>query len=321
MKRKILIFIAVIIFIAVAYTGFYIYKMLKMDWIEYQMIKKEAEDANNIAVAASSGNWDKVERMIYYSADVNVHNRDGATALMFACAYEKKEIIELLIEEGADVNAQDDDEDTALGSSIRTGNIEIIKLLIKNGADVNLPNNFGLTPLFLASKFDKNEIVELLIKNGADINVQDITGVSALKSACINKRYKMVRFLIENGADVDLRSHHGNAPIISSLIHNHLEIAKLLYTYIDVSKYTNTEKLMICSYVGDFDKVKELVLDEKTDPNASVNGYTALMGAVNAENMEIIDFLIEEGADPNVKNDTFGMSANDYAEKKGIDLN
>mgnify|MGYP006290946741 CR=1 FL=1 len=271
MKRMILIFIVVLMFIAVAYTGFYIYKKLNM----------------NIAEVALTGNWDKVERMIENNTDLNAKTEEGLTALLIACYCNEKEIVELLIDNGVNVN-----EDFY---------------------------QYG-TPIMFSSRNGNLEIAQILIDNGGDINCKDIVvGFTPLSYASFNGNSKTVKFLIENGADVDIRSKNRRTSIMLAIIRDHFEIVKLIYANIDDSKYSNEEKLIIYSYIGDFDKVKELVLDKKTDPNATNMEYTPLMGAVKSENMKIIDFLIKKGADKNYKGYR-GESAKDYAKEKGIEL-
>mgnify|MGYP006291243703 CR=1 FL=1 len=306
MKRKVYIFIIILIFTSIAHS----------------CVNTGSKNDKDLFEVALSENWDEVERMIKNKADVNAKNEMGVTVLMIACSFEKKEIVELLIEKGADVNAESLSYETPLTMSINGGNIEITRLLINNGADVNKPNNAWNSPLMIASLLDENELIEILIENGADINVQDkVSGHTALQFICSNGNYEMVKLFIENGADADLRSHNGNTPIMLALRHNHFEIAKLLFANIDESSYTNTEKLMLYSYFGDLNKVKKLVIDKKTNPDASILGFTPLLFAIHAENIEIIDFLIKEGADSNIKNEYDGISANDLAEEKGIDLN
>jgi len=56
---------------------------------------------------------------------------------------------------------------------------------------------------------------------------------------------------------------------------------------------------------GDLDKVKELApanLNYQVDYNKSMHGETPLMLAVNNKQLEVVRFLLEQGADPNLQN-------------------
>lgn len=84
--------------------------------------------------AAKAGNdWD-VRKLIESGADVNRRDRDGWTALMYACRYQN--------------------------------NLNIVKMLIDKGAHVRVRNKYNATPLLMAADYSQNpEIIALLLKN------------------------------------------------------------------------------------------------------------------------------------------------------------
>ena len=324
MKRRLKIFIIVFIFIVVALIGLYIYMRLNM----------------NMAEVAMFGNWDKVERMINNDADVNAKIRSN-----YAYIYTITNINDYLglkdtmnnnntfenvifLRYISPINASVMSELSVLMMACADGKKEIVELLIDNEADVNEESIHHGTPITLAVKSVNIEIAQILIDNGADINTDAGLGsFTPLTYASMFGDYEMAKFLIENGADVDMGQ--GNAPIVYAMFYDHFCIAKLIYSNISEFKYSNEERLIMSSYIGDFDEVRELVLDRKTDPNIRIRGFTPLSAALKSENLEIIDFLIDEGADPNaiVKlpnmslNDLEkGISAKDYAKEKGIEL-
>ena len=58
--------------------------------------------------ALSSGNIERVRRMIEDSADVNIRDKLGMTALNVAAEERQTETVRLLIERGVDPDAKDD---------------------------------------------------------------------------------------------------------------------------------------------------------------------------------------------------------------------
>ena len=105
-----------------------------------------------------------------------------------------------LIDAGADVNIKDKDGSTALMWASDNGHTETVKLLIDAGADVNIKNKYGRTALMWASRCNRKETVKLLIDAGADVNAKDEDGWTALIWASRCGHAETVKLLIDAGA-------------------------------------------------------------------------------------------------------------------------
>ena len=196
-----------------------------------------------------------------------------------------------------------------------------VERMINNDADLNAKTEEGYTALMIACDYEKEEIVELLIEGGANVNEGTIGSYPPppIIFAVTKGNIEITKLLIINGADVNKTNNSSLSPLMIAILRDYSELTELIYANIDDFNYTNEEELVIYSYIGDLDRVKELVLDKNTDPNVSIRGITPLCAAIKSENLEIIDILIDEGADPNAKCH-YGESAKDYAKEKGIDL-
>lgn len=71
-------------------------------------------------------------------------------------------ILEALLFEGIDVNVKDKDGWTALMWAAYKCHYEIVDLLLKNGADINMKDDNGKTAFLIAEGGMHNEIAELL---------------------------------------------------------------------------------------------------------------------------------------------------------------
>ncbi|MEP6783516.1 MAG: ankyrin repeat domain-containing protein [Acidobacteriota bacterium] len=104
-------------------------------------------------------------------ADVNAHDDEGATPLMWAIADAAK--ARVLIERGADVNARSTHGRTALMIAAgQTGTAPIVKLLLDQGAKVDAVSSslFGTTTALTDAAYSGNEgAFKLLVAAGADL--------------------------------------------------------------------------------------------------------------------------------------------------------
>lgn len=108
------------------------------------------------------------EKLIRWGANPNliIDKNQETSALMFASIYGYTEMVKLLIENGADVNLRDKNGATALTSSAWAGNADIVEILIKNKADINAKHNIGRTALWFAVAQNHSDVVEIIKKYG-----------------------------------------------------------------------------------------------------------------------------------------------------------
>ena len=145
-----------------------------------------------LALACAKGNYDVVNILIKYGADVNRDDGHSSFPINHAASMGKNDIVSLLIKSGADVNAKSKSGFTPLMSG--SENMAVVETLIKAGADINGKDNEGRTVLMLASTKEKNnDIVAFLIKSGADVNAKDNHGSSALWYANYKSKDRFLR--------------------------------------------------------------------------------------------------------------------------------
>jgi ankyrin repeat protein len=123
--------------------------------------------ATPLLSAISKNNKEFVKLLLKAGAHANYVNTicySGAPLPYAICIHlnDKREIIELLLEYGADVNAEN-----ALQLAVSVHRKDIIELLIQYGANVNQADSSGQTPLSWARMYGATAIVELLCEHGA----------------------------------------------------------------------------------------------------------------------------------------------------------
>lgn len=153
------------------------------------------DDTPEIAKIAVTGDLAAVRKLIQGGADVNASGRERRTALHFAAAYRRLEVVKFLLEAKAKINAQDSQGDTPLQMAASSGVESTALYLISHGADVNIANKENETPLILASSVGSESIVSALLDAHATRDVTDVDGRTAADWARLNKHPEIVKLL------------------------------------------------------------------------------------------------------------------------------
>ena len=185
-----------------------------------------------------------------------------------------------------------------LNEACSTGNIELITLLIENGADVNC--NDGLTPLSItySSKVDNwYEISLLLLQNGASLDYT--TEYSGEKSSVLQDI-------------VQVRSGVGAPGYIPE---SKEEVINAFKYALENCDHNNVDWMRVLQHSVSNDRIEtvKLLLDQGycTVNDVSI-GMTALMFAARDSTHEMVQFLLDYGADPSITA-ADGKTAHDYA--------
>jgi uncharacterized protein len=287
-----------------------------------------------VADAAMRGDKDTLRTLLKQGADVNQSQGDGMTALHWAATSGNMEIVEMLLYAGANVRAT-----TRLGGytplhvASQAGGAAVIDALAKAGADVDAATSTGATPLMLAATSGSTDTVQRLLDRGAKIDAVDKANEeTALMFAAALDRAEVVRLLVERGANVTLTAKvidRGNGPLAPGDIalqeasrsggraQNNAAAAgrgpsgpetpgvTRPYTYNElIGKVGGLSALHFAARQGSVDSVRVLV-----EGGSNVNQLSPadkasplLIAAINGQ-FDIASYLLEKGADPNLASD------------------
>ena len=296
-----------------------------------------------LMVASENGFVQLAELLLNQKADPNAHSSKGETALMFASENDCLELVELLLKEKADPNAHDNEGWTALMFACQNGCLHIAELLLKKNADPNAHDNEGWTALMFACQNGRISIAGSLLKENADPNVRSNTGWTALLLASKKGYSNVVVMLLQYKANphVEIRKHldsftfaiaEGNTDIVNTFLNHseirfeslsmgwyyacqfgHVPIITLLSNRVDIVS-TQTDLIISCAE-GDLGTVIHQLMSGKMTPDVQfILGVTPLMISSSCGHTDIVEALIQSGADIN-KTDEFGDTALDYAEQ------
>lgn len=158
----------------------------------------------------------------------------GRTALHWACAGAKQDVVEFLIAEpNVRLDEPDDSGWTPLMIAASAGSLPLVQALLKLGCDPNKANENKQRALHYACSKNRIEIVECLLQNGAQVNAQDVYGSTALHRAASKGYIKIVDLLLggQFKASVDQRDATGSTALHLACEEERVDTAKLLLQY------------------------------------------------------------------------------------------
>jgi ankyrin repeat protein len=236
----------------------------------------------------------------------------GLTPLDFAVRQGSMETVKVLVDAGADVNERSEFGWTALLVATQNRDYKIGVYLLDHGADPNIANDGGWTPLYIATDnrnieggdyptrkpdMDHLDYINRLFASHADPNVR-------MHSSTETRTIFTHQWLQEEGATPFLRAAQSGDIVLLKLLLAHGADPKIVTD----DKVT---PLMVASGIGwvegvtyewspqqTLDTVK-LLLDLGADVNAQdiIDGRTALMGAAHKGRNDVIELLVQHGAD------------------------
>lgn len=159
---------------------------------------------------------------------------------------------------------------------------EVVQNLLERGFDPNSPNPQGQPALMLAMQKSSNKVAEVLLNwKTTNLSISNPQSETPLMLAAITNQLAWAQKLIEKGADVNKK---GWTPLHYAATKGHIEMMRLLmenHAYLDAESPNGTTPLMMAAHYG--------------TPMAT-------------------KLLLEEGADPRLKNQ-LGISALEFARK------
>lgn len=256
--------------------------------------------------------------LILLGADINAKpsSINGRTCLQAASEIGNMQMIDLLLKHGADVKGpppKSTGGKTVLQAASEIGNMQIIHLpLIKHGADVKAPapqSGGGKTVLQAAVAGKHIEVVRKLLEHGSDPNIinaepsyddhKDRISWPLRDSIC-TRQHGMTKLLLENGANPNLVSDCESALEVAINI-KELQTVQLLVSHgasiIDLDCSDSESLLQVAAKSGSL-PIFRFLIESGADLKGAM-GTAALYTAVEYRRMEIIQFILSEGVNPN----------------------
>ena len=170
-------------------------------------------------------------------------------------------------------------------------------------------------PMLTAARAGRGDVVALLLELGVDADVADATEQRGLQVAVAGGSLEVVKLLVAHGADIDRPTTKVGGGAMGYAAHfDRREIAAFLAPLShDVHNLT---------YLGFKDRLSELFADDPDLVNArhARSGCTPLFLLPADEDgaTEMAAFLLDHGADPNIRDLEDGITAEESLRRRGL---
>ncbi|CAK7230666.1 hypothetical protein SBRCBS47491_007663 [Sporothrix bragantina] len=291
-----------------------------------------------LSLAVQTDSTSIVSRLLIQNADPNVANNRGRTPLHFASASPRGdlEIAKLLLRHDADpLAATHDRHSQALHMAVRIGRADVCDVLLKNGASVDRPLKSGITPVMLAVYHNSKIMMAFLMSRGANVKyATPIYGETAMHTACRVGNVTLAALLLGEGLSVNAQVPFPPPRQASSLVTSSTPTSQSdsrknssitndngdighesdADSDVDSNDTVDEDDLVIRRKHSHLDRQDSTSINESTTTTTaattvtgaasarrSVCGYAPIHAAASRGHIEIVRWLLANGADPEAR--------------------
>ena len=219
--------------------------------------------------AAWSGDLELFQYLIEKGSDIFIKTKNNSSCLHFAAKVGGLKICRAVLQNyNFDINARDDDGFTVLHSAAWSGDSELWQYLIENGSDIFSKTKNGRSCLHIAAEQGHLKICRVLLENyNFVVHGRDDDGLAVLHSAALGGDLELFQYLIENGGDVFSKTKDGRSCLHLAAEKGHLNICRALLENYNFDIHARDDDM-----------------------------FTVLLRATCSEDLELMEYLIENGS-------------------------
>ncbi|KAG0282532.1 hypothetical protein BGZ96_000376 [Linnemannia gamsii] len=292
-----------------------IHSTLQVSLAASPMQSRDAEGNNGLLLACKSQQVDMLRCLLEEPGNsIVVANYEGKTPLMLAIETENVEltrvILGALVRQDKDaINRQDVLGNTGMHMAATKDNLALMNELLTVDSNLGLPNNDGDTPLIIASKLSERSdqyrsAVRLLSlrMNSEELDRQNNRGDTAIHFITDTA---LMNHLVQCGANPEVDNYAGWTPLLKWALHDNagvvnclLETGRVNVLMVDSRGYS---PLHMACLRGNLEMVQMLQAHTPIDLQSVIDGSTPLQLACQSNSTSVVEFLLQSGANPELR--------------------
>lgn len=263
------------------------------------------------------------DRTLWYISQTDpsvIHWADdnGWTPIFNAARAGQLHVVKLLTEQGVNVNhvSQPGDSLLKVADYYQGAESEMSEYLRSVGAVMDPPEEarIEMNPWLFAENDDVDSLQLLSKMNPSSLQWEDENGWTPLMYASKWNSMNAVRYLVQKGVEVNVRARKGRAETAMGIANRHLgegnPISQFLQSKGGLVNPPPVDKIERARLMNPWTLASHGTLDAleslaKLDPSqlhkADQNGWTPLFFAARKGNLEIVQYLVEQGVDINAQ--------------------
>jgi len=276
-----------------------------------------ATGATPLMIAAETGKPEVLSLLLSAGAEVNAREAQfGQSALMLAVRENQPAAVALLLAQGAEVNATTrsaaapDFIPPCKGTGCGSEGVGINRGGLPDRGRRDATKG-GMTPLLYAAREGLTDVAALLLAAGADIEQREANGIRPLLMALLNNQLGVAAQLLDAGAEVNAADFWGRTPLWAAVEYRNLDMNNREQ---DSPTTNNVERAALLPLIkrllelGANVNAQTLEVPPPRKWLYSLNdvswvdftGQTPFLRSAFSGDTEVMQLLLEHGADPNL---------------------
>lgn len=238
------------------------------------------EDATASHLATKNGHLSSLKKLVENGASLRLTGNEKWTHLHLAADSGHKDIVLYLLQahpQIISIEAKTEEGATALHRAAYQGHLTVVNDLLLHQANIHAETKQRATPLHLAALSGHLDVVDILLQSSALLNAKTSDGLTPLALAAQYGRLNVVEKLLSLNADALSKNKHDTI-LHRATMSGNVEVIKKIINKIK-TQFANTPRIQQALNAGD----KE--------------GDTPLIWAVQGQNADALETLLQEGAD------------------------